>query len=90
MGAFGAIYACDVNMDFVSQVARAFADRPKEWIRAIDLEAVGGRQAWRTRVSDCRIRFGMVIENRVRTIRRPDGSRYRVSEYRFCPEDREI
>lgn len=61
-----------------------FTAHPGEWISALDLERVGGRQAWRTRVSDCRTQYGMTIENRQRNMRTPDGY-VRVSEYRYVP-----
>jgi hypothetical protein len=41
---------------------------------------IGGRMAWRTRVSECRT-LGMRIENRLR--KRDDGST--ISEYRYLP-----
>lgn len=65
-------------------VAQYFQTRPRQWISAMELERVGGRFAWRTRVSDARITFGMTIENRQRTERTPYGS-VRISEYRYVP-----
>lgn len=66
---------------------------PLVWIPAEDLEAVGGRQAWRTRLSECRRMRHMRIENKQdRTM--ADGVFYddnhkiilRVkSYYRFVP-----
>lgn len=50
------------------KVAAFFREHVNEWVGALDLETVGGRQAWRTRVSDCRKKFGMHIENRQRRI----------------------
>lgn len=61
-------------------VRRFFAAHPGAWISALDLERVGGRQAWRTRVSDCRTQYGMTIQNRQRN----EGG-IRVSEYRYVP-----
>lgn len=69
---------------FNDRVREYFMARPGQWIAAIDLERVGGRQAWRTRVSDVR-REGLTIQNRVRTIIEPDGSTWRLSEYRYLP-----
>lgn len=48
------------------QVAAFFRLRVGQWIAASELESVGGRQAWRTRVSECRKQLGMHIENRLR------------------------
>lgn len=70
---------------FVHRVAEYFKARPGEWIDARDLETVGGRQAWRTRVSNCRRQLGMVIDNRQTTRRLADGTPYTVSEYRYLP-----
>jgi hypothetical protein len=70
---------------FRQMVAAFFKARPNEWIDAVALEGVGGRQAWRTRVSECR-RQGMNIENRVRRERNVIGDGYTVSEYRYVPE----
>lgn len=62
------------------QVAEFFRQRPGVWVEARALEAVGGRQAWRTRVSECRVDLGMVIDNRVRR-----GEGVVISEYRYVP-----
>ena len=70
---------------FTAAVARYFRARPGVWVRATDLERVGGRQAWRTRVSDARRQYGMTIENRCRSVRWEDGKTYRLSEYRWVP-----
>jgi hypothetical protein len=70
---------------FNDRIEQFFRERAGEWIPAIALESVGGRQAWRTRVSDVRRERGLTIENRTRTVRRPDGSRFTLSEYRFVP-----
>lgn len=50
-------------------VAQYFKARPNQWIRAELLEGPGGRQAWRTRVSDARRDLGMDIQNRVTVVR---------------------
>lgn len=72
---------------FVDRVRALFLARPNEWISAVDLERVGGRQAWRTRVSDVRRAYAMHIENRVRTVLGEDGlyKVWRLSEYRYVP-----
>ena len=69
--------------DFTAKVARYFLDRPGRWIDANDLSYVGGRCAWRTRISDARKRYGLTITNRWRTVHTHAGSRYRISEYRL-------
>jgi hypothetical protein len=71
-------------LTFTERVAQLFEARIGQWIPAIDFEAIGGRQAWRTRISECRQR-GMPIENRIRWVRRSDGSGFRLSEYRLRP-----
>jgi hypothetical protein len=68
----------------VDAVAHLFQARPFQWVSALELEQVGGRFAWRTRVSDARLHFGMTIENRQRTERTPYGTT-RISEYRYVP-----
>lgn len=66
-------------MTYLDKVAQYFEARPGEWIDGLELERVGGRYAWRTRVSECRQHLGMQIENRQRT--RADGAT--ASEYRY-------
>jgi len=66
------------------RVAAFLRQHPNRWIVATSFESVGGRQGWRTRLSDCR-RLGMQIENRVRMVRLEDGSSYKLSEYRYVP-----
>jgi hypothetical protein len=52
-------------------------------VNALELERVGGRHAWRTRLSEARRRYHFQTQNRVRTVRDEAGAvRYRVSEYR--------
>lgn len=71
--------------NFRDAVAGYFRSRPNIWIDAVTLESVGGRQAWRTRLSECRRHFGMRIENRQRTETNAIGDTYKVSEYRYVP-----
>lgn len=70
---------------FVDRVRDLFLARPNEWISAVEFERVGGRQAWRTRISDVRRTYGLRIENRVRTVIGEDGlyKVWRLSEYRY-------
>lgn len=50
---------------FTLRVKAHFEANPNAEISAVELEAIGGRQAWRTRVSDCRKLFGMTITNKL-------------------------
>ena len=63
------------------RVAGLFRASPGAWIDGLTVASHGGSYAWRTRVSDCRVQLGMVIENRVRAL--ADGTR--ASEYRYMP-----
>jgi len=68
---------------YTQQIADYLKARPLVWIPAVSLESVGGRQAWRTRVSEAR-RAGMVIQNRV--LRMSNGrEHWRESQYRYIP-----
>ena len=67
------------------RLAAFFRERPGVWVDGRELEKVGGRYAWRSRVSDARRLGGMTIRNRQRRVRRDDGSFYIVSEYMFEP-----
>lgn len=70
---------------FRDAIATYFRARPNVWLAAAHFEAIGGRCAWRTRISDCRRELGMVIENRQRRVKRPDGSTWTLSEYKYVP-----
>lgn len=67
----------------------AFLERqPQTWIRATEFEAVGGRQAWRTAISEARqlARLkGWDIENRTRTVTFESGRKITLSYYRYVP-----
>lgn len=73
-------------VSFTQHVADYFKARPMEWISAVALESVGGRQGWRTRVSDCRLELGMAIENRVTRLTDSEGKPWTLSEYRYVPD----
>lgn len=66
---------------FTRAVADLLLARAGEWVDANELMRVGGRCAWRTRISDARQQFGLRIENRVRVVREGER-RWKVSEYR--------
>jgi hypothetical protein len=69
-------------MNYRERVASFLRQHEGEWLPAIAFEPIGGRQAWRTRIAECRTQLGMDIANRVRLVRRADGSSYRLSEYK--------
>lgn len=64
------------------EVADFMRARAGQWIDGLDIGRVGGAYAWRTRLSECRQFYGMVIENRM-VPSTPPG-RFR-SEYRYVP-----
>lgn len=68
------------KLTYMARVANYFKDHPGQWIDGRILATIGGAYAWRTRVSECRMRLGMAIENRERKV---DG--YTLSEYRYIP-----
>ena len=65
------------------KVAGLFRASPGAWIDGLTVASHGGAYAWRTRVSECRVQLGMVIDNRVRALE--DGTR--ASEYMYTPAD---
>lgn len=75
---------------FRDAVADYLKARPSQWVDGLALQEIGGRYAWRSRVSDCRVTLGMTIENRLRkqsqrTISKYKQSQRTISEYRFVP-----
>ena len=66
---------------FRDAVALRLSARAGQWVNADDLMAVGGKYAFRTRVSECRRQLGMTIENKVE--RNADG--VATSWYRYVP-----
>lgn len=74
-----------MSAGFTDRVAEFFKEHEGQWQDGRDLAFVGGCYAWRSRVSDCRRKFSMNIENRQRRVRKSDGTMFVVSEYRFCP-----
>ncbi len=74
------------RQSFTDRVAALFKSRPDTWIDAIELERVGGRFAWRSRVSDCRLRYGMTIENKQQKRVDTTGRIWTTSLYRWVSE----
>lgn len=71
-------------LSLTAQLAAYFKARPHVWIDGVQIENIAGRYAWRTRISNCRTRFGMVIENR-----QTREGKFTKSEYRYVPSDGE-
>ena len=69
------------TLTFRDAVAAHFKAHPREWVSAYTLMDLGGKMAWRSRVSNCRTQLGMVIDNRIRRL----DSGEAISEYRFVP-----
>ena len=72
---------------YTERVRDTFLARPGEWIDGLELERIGGRYAWRSRVSDARRQYRMTIQNRVLVMYGKDDVIYRVSQYRYLPAD---
>lgn len=78
------------DLSFTDQVLTFLTLRPHQWVSADVLATIGGKYAWRTRVSDARHllqanRLG-TIENRQTRHYDDDGElRHTTSEYRFVP-----
>lgn len=74
---------------FTQQVLEYLTERPGIYVEAIRLEAIGGRQAWRTRLSEARqlleARGEGTIKNRQRSKTDTEGRRWTLSEYAFIP-----
>jgi hypothetical protein len=70
---------------FVDDLDAFFRERVGQWVDGLSISRVAGLYAWRTRVSDVRLRFkaeGGDIVNRLRRVETADGSTVTVSEYR--------
>ena len=81
-------------MSLCEALARHFSAHPGEWIDGRELARIAGAYAWRSRVSDCRRKLGMHIENRQRSEYSWDAlacswrdQPYVVSEYRYLPAE---
>jgi hypothetical protein len=74
---------------FTDRVADLFRSMPGQWIDGRTLAQVGGFAAWRSRVSDARLAYGMDIRNRQRRETR-DGREVVVTEYCYFPQPRAL
>jgi hypothetical protein len=71
-------------MSRAERLANYFRRSPGQWIDGRVLATVAGYYGWRSRISDVRRPpYNLQIENRMRTVRQPDGSVFVVSEYRM-------
>ena len=70
------------RQSITDRLEQYFRAREGVWLDGLELALVGGQYGWRTRCSDLRKR-GMVIENRVRRVKTPQGQTFQVSEYRY-------
>jgi hypothetical protein len=73
-----------MSESFNDKLEAYFRARQGEWINGMELAKVAGCFAWRTRVSDVRLR-GLAIANRQRRLRNAQGKVYVVSEYAYQP-----
>lgn len=67
---------------YTQRVAELFTANPGRWLDGLEIAKVAGQYAWRSRISDARRAYGLVIENRQRRI----GKRI-ISEYRWISHD---
>lgn len=80
-------------MTFTEKVAAYFIAHEGEWLDGELFRPVGGKYAYRSRISDCRTNLGMHIENRKRLVgRRTDGTPCApcVSEYKYTAPKADI
>jgi hypothetical protein len=77
-----------VDVSGTQRTMEFFRNNPHRWIEATRFEPIGGRQAWRTRLSEARVKFEAdgegTIENRQRRMK-VDGREWTLSEYMFVP-----
>jgi hypothetical protein len=68
-------------------VAAVFKAHPRKWLPSHRFYTAGGRDGWRTRISECRLELGMNIRpNKTISVRRSDGTlKYRLSLYCYVP-----
>jgi hypothetical protein len=70
---------------FTERMRQHFLSHPGVWFDARELEVIGGRCAWRTRLSETRRFYGMTIENRQVRQKASDGTVWVQSQYRYVP-----
>ena len=70
----------DRRKSFRTDIAEHFKAHPLTWIGTAELMEIGGANAWRTRVSECRTKLHMHIENRQSRL-----TGQVISEYRYVP-----
>jgi len=68
---------------YLERTAEYFKAHPRVSISCYVLEKIGGRNGWRTRVSECRTRLGMRISAPTHTRDKQTG--VRTSFYRYDP-----
>jgi len=72
-------------MTLTDTVAQAFKAHPGQLFSMQQLAKLAGTGGWRSRVSDCRTKLGMRIENYQQRRKLPDGRVIRESFYRYVP-----
>lgn len=77
----------DQPESLTAKMADYFRARPHQDIDGKELAQAICGYAWRTEVSRCRQRFGMVITNRLERYTGSNGQRYTKSLYRFEPKE---
>ena len=71
-------------MNLTERMRDFWLAHPDTWIGYRELALEYGIGGWRTRISECRRRYGMQIDQRLEMVLGPDGRQfYRLSEYRY-------
>jgi len=78
------------HTNYTDRVRAFLVARPGEWVLSDLLALVGGKNAWRTRVSECRVALEATglgtVTNKLTRTRNDDGEVIAVrSWYRFVP-----
>lgn len=68
-----------------SRVREWFLSHPWQWVDTRTLELLGGRNAWRTRVSNARVRLRKENLGDIKNRQRRDADNVVFSEYRYEP-----
>lgn len=77
----------DRRKSLTDAVADLFRSKPAHWFTASEIAEVGGWQASRTRISDCRLKLGMHIENKLERMTLDDGTFAVLSSYRYLDHE---